>query len=104
MPACVSRGLEMSDRIQKLLAELTLEEKVSLLAGADLWSTPGVARLGIPPLVVTDGPNGARGPTVPGAGDASTCFPCGAALGASWDPALVRRIGAASADEAREKG
>jgi beta-glucosidase len=94
----------MSARVQKLLAELTLEEKVALVAGADMWSTPGVERLGIPPLVVTDGPNGARGPTVPGAGDPSTCFPCGAALGASWDVALVRRVGAASADEAREKG
>jgi beta-glucosidase len=94
----------MSDRIAKLLAELTLEEKVSLVAGRDMWSTPGVPRLGIPPLVVTDGPSGARGPENPGSSSPSTCFPCGTSLGATWDPALVRRVGAACADEAREKG
>jgi beta-glucosidase len=94
----------MSDRIRKLLSELTLEEKVSLVAGRDMWSTPGVPRLGIPPLVVTDGPSGARGPENPGSSSPSTCFPCGSSLGASWDPALVRRVGAACADEAREKG
>lgn len=94
----------MSDRIAKLLGQLTLEEKVSLVAGADMWSTPGVARLGIPPLVVCDGPSGARGPAVPGAAPPSTCFPCGSALGASFDPALVRRVGEALAQEARDRG
>ncbi|HVN39722.1 MAG TPA: glycoside hydrolase family 3 C-terminal domain-containing protein [Myxococcota bacterium] len=94
----------MSDRISKLLAQLTLDEKVSLCAGADMWSTPGVPRLGIPPLVVSDGPSGARGPFVPGAADPSTCFPCGSSLGATFDPALVRRIGEALAVEADDKG
>jgi beta-glucosidase len=94
----------MSDRIAKLLAQLTLEEKVSLCAGADMWSTPGVARLGIPPLVVTDGPSGARGPWVPGQAEPSTCFPCGSSLGATFDPELVRRVGEALAQEARDKG
>jgi beta-glucosidase len=56
----------MSDRIRKLISELTLEEKVSLVAGRDMWSTPGVPRLGIPPRVVKDGPSGARGPETPG--------------------------------------
>lgn len=92
------------DRIAELLGDLTLDEKVSLVAGADMWRTPGVARLGIPPLGLTDGPSGARGLSVPGVGDPSTCFPCGSALGASFDPALVRRVGAALADEARAKG
>ncbi|HXK24416.1 MAG TPA: glycoside hydrolase family 3 C-terminal domain-containing protein [Myxococcota bacterium] len=94
----------MSDRIQALLAQMTLDEKVSLCAGADMWSAPGVPRLGIPPLVVSDGPSGARGPFVPGAADPSTCFPCGSSLGATFDIALVRRIGEALAVEARDKG
>jgi beta-glucosidase len=94
----------MSDRVADLLARLTLEEKVSLCAGADMWSTPGVARLGIPPLFVTDGPSGARGPWVPGQAEPSTCFPCGSSLGATFDPALVRRVGEALAQEARDKG
>ena len=45
-------------RVGELLARLTLEEKVSLLAGSDLWHVPGVPRLGIAPLKVTDGPSG----------------------------------------------
>ena len=47
--------------IELLLSQLTLEEKVSLLAGADMWHTNPIERLGIPVLKVTDGPNGARG-------------------------------------------
>ena len=48
---------------------------------------------------VTDGPNGARGPTLPGLGERPTpsaCVPCGAALGATWDPELVERVGRAA--------
>ncbi|NCV11277.1 MAG: hypothetical protein EBW44_07165 [Rhodobacteraceae bacterium] len=47
----------------ELIDLLTLEEQVSILAGADYWSTPAIDRLGIAKLRVTDGPNGARGST-----------------------------------------
>ena len=47
--------------IDKLIAELTLEEKVSLCAGSDFMSTRPIERLGIPRMWVTDGPHGARG-------------------------------------------
>jgi beta-glucosidase len=90
-------------RIEKWIGELGLEEKCALVAGADLWHTVGVPRLGIPALRVTDGPNGARGVAFRG-GPTSACFPCGAAQGASFDPELVERIGAALAEEARSKG
>ncbi len=90
-------------RVERLLAELTLEEKVSLTSGVDLWNTPPVPRLGIPPLRVTDGPSGARGGSFT-EGATSTSFPCGAALGATWSPALIERVGVALADEARAKG
>ncbi|HSJ97841.1 MAG TPA: beta-glucosidase, partial [Myxococcota bacterium] len=90
-------------RIEEWLAALTLDEKCRLVAGLDLWHTAPVARLGIPSLRVTDGPNGARGTRFRG-GPTSACFPCGAAQGASFDPALVERIGAALAEEARSKG
>src|SRR5207253_1098520 len=55
---------------------------------------------------MTDGPNGARGATLVGGGRplASACMPCGAALGATWDSALVERIGALIGEEARTKG
>ncbi|HTY18708.1 MAG TPA: glycoside hydrolase family 3 C-terminal domain-containing protein [Myxococcota bacterium] len=93
----------MADRIAALLAELTLDEKASLLAGCDLWSTPALPRLGIPALRMSDGPNGARGRELRG-GPTSVCFPCGASLAASFDPALAERIGAALAEEAKSKG
>ncbi len=88
-------------RIESLLAQLTVEEKVSLVGGADAWRTNGVPRLSIPAIKMTDGPHGARGGTF---GEKSAAaFPCGTALGATWDPELVREVGAAIAQEARTK-
>jgi beta-glucosidase len=90
--------------VERLLAELTLDEKASLTCGADMWTVPGVPRLGIPAVTVTDGPNGARGSALLGAGRVSAaCVPCGSALGASWDPALVEQVGAVLGEEARTK-
>ncbi len=91
-------------RIDTLLDAMTLEEQVSLLSGADFWSVAGVERLGIGALVVTDGPNGARGGGGLVGGPKAACFPCGIALGATWNPALVAEIGAALAAETRTKG
>jgi beta-glucosidase len=94
----------VSRDIVKLLADLTLDEKALLTAGADLWSTVAVDRLGIPPVGVTDGPNGARGPTIPGvAANTAACVPCGSALGATWNPVLIERVGAMLGEEARTK-
>lgn len=94
-----------SQRIQDLASALTLEEKATLTAGRDLWSTAPVERLGIPAVGLTDGPNGARGMGLPGVGVvASACTPCGAGLGASWDVELLERIGALIGREARAKG
>jgi beta-glucosidase len=96
-------------RVRELLASLTLEEKASLLSGDDLWTTKAIPRAGLPSLWLADGPHGVRkaprgdhigiGKSVP-----ATCFPTLSALGASWDPALVRRVGAAIGREARALG
>ncbi len=51
----------MPDVVEELLSQMTLREKVSLLAGADMWHTTSVERLDIPALKVTDGPTGVRG-------------------------------------------
>lgn len=91
-------------RIETLLDAMTLEEQVSLLSGADFWSVAGVERLGIGALVVTDGPNGARGGGGLIGGPKAACFPCGIALGSTWNPALVAEVGAALAEETRTKG
>ncbi len=91
-------------RIEALLDTMTLEEQVSLLSGADHWSVAGIERLGIGRLVVTDGPNGARGGGALIGGPKAACFPCGIALGATWNPALLAEIGGALAEETRTKG
>ncbi len=90
--------------IDKLLEQLTVEEMASLTAGADMWNTVPVDRLGIPALKMTDGPNGARGSALLGAGSATAvCIPCGSALGATWDPQLIERVGQMLGEEARTK-
>lgn len=69
------------DRVETLLAGLTLDEKASLTGGDDIWHLPGIERLGIGRLKVSDGPSGVRGERI------GTCrsmwFPCGMAMGAS---------------------
>jgi beta-glucosidase len=90
-------------KIESLIAQMTLEEKVSMLAGADFWHTVPVKRLGIPAMKVTDGPVGARGAGFSD-GPASACFPAGVALAATWNPGLVERVGQALAEEIQAKG
>lgn len=87
-----------------VLASLTLDEKASLTAGADMWNVLGIPGKGIPTVTLTDGPNGARGSALLGAGRVTAaCLPCGSALGASWDPGLVEEVGAVLGEEARTK-
>jgi beta-glucosidase len=95
--------MDESRRVEELLAQLSLDEKASLTAGADLWHTVPIARLGIPSLVLSDGPSGARGTSL-AEGPTSASFPCGTALAATWNTALVERVGAAIGDDARTKG
>src|SRR5690349_10289886 len=92
-----------SDRIERLLEQLTLEEKVAMLAGADTWHTVPVERLGIPALKMSDGPNGARGDAFSG-GVTAAAFPAGTVLASTWNPALVERVGQALAEETKSKG
>lgn len=94
----------MARDIDALVAGLTLDEKAALTAGADNWSTVAVERAGIPAVRMTDGPNGARGSSVLGAGEATAaCVPCGSALGATWNPALIERVGELLGEEALSK-
>ncbi|WP_380174684.1 glycoside hydrolase family 3 C-terminal domain-containing protein [Kineococcus sp. DHX-1] len=94
----------------ELLAELTVEEKAALLDGSDFWHTEPVERLGIPALMVTDGPHGLRKQAVGGdhLGLANsvpaTCFPPAAGLASSWDVDLLRRVGEALGRETRAEG
>ena len=87
-----------------ILEQLTPEEKAQLTAGADMWTTVPIERVGVPALKMTDGPNGARGDALLGAGASrAACAPCGSALGATWNPDLVTHVGAMLGEEARTK-
>ena len=89
--------------IEALLDAMNLDEQVSLLSGADFWTTAAIARLRVPAVKVSDGPNGARGGVFKD-GPSTACFPVGVSLASTWDPALVREAGAALGREARLKG
>lgn len=85
--------------IQSLVAQMTLEEKAGLCSGAGFWTTKAVERLGIPAVMMADGPHGLRkqnGPTDHlGMSESAkaVCFPTGATLGASFDRELLEQLG-----------
>ena len=83
-------------------AAMSTAEQAALTAGADNWHTAALERFGVPALRLSDGPNGVRG-TRSDHGPTSAAFPVATALAATWNPALVREIGAALAVEAGDK-
>lgn len=85
-----------TERVTALLKALTLAEKISLMSGQDFWSLPPIPRLGIPSLVVSDGPTGLRSTN----SEPATVFPVGVAMAASWNDDLAREVGSAIAREA----
>lgn len=89
--------------VEDVLSKLNNVEKVALLAGADWWHTKSFPKHGIPAIRVSDGPNGVRG-TKFFNGVTAACFPCGTALGATWDTALLRKAGIVMAEESKAKG
>ena len=84
-------------RVDAMLKQLSLEEKIDILGGVDSFYIRGNQRIGLPRLKMADGPVGVRnyGP--------STVFG-GIGLAASWDPELARRIGAVIGEDARARG
>ena len=88
--------------VESLLDGLTLAEKVQLLAGVDFWHTPAITRLGIPALRLSDGPSGVRGER--SVGTTSVSFPCGSAIGATFDTGAAAKLANALADECLERG
>ncbi|HET8989460.1 MAG TPA: glycoside hydrolase family 3 C-terminal domain-containing protein, partial [Humibacillus sp.] len=91
---------------EEVVAGLTVEEKASLSSGSSFWFTQAVPRAGIPEVMLTDGPHGVRkqreGADHLGLGDSvpATCFPPAVALGSTFDPDLLERVGAALGEEA----
>lgn len=93
-------------QIRTLMKQLTVGEKCSLLSGRDMWSTVPIPGKGIGSVLVTDGPHGVRaegGHDIRKSGPA-TYFPTGASIAATWNPALIRRLGEALAEETKAYG
>ncbi|MEW2163914.1 glycoside hydrolase family 3 C-terminal domain-containing protein [Streptomyces sp. NPDC007084] len=89
--------------VEAALARLDLDAKTRLLAGQDMWTLPALPEIGLPSLVMSDGPIGVRGVHWT-ADDPSVALPSPTALAATWDPELARRAGTLLAQEARRKG
>lgn len=95
----------MKTDIKALISQMTLEEKASLLGGADFWHTKAVERLGIPQFMLADGPHGLRkqeqGGDHLGINDSikAVCFPAACATASSFDTELMTRMGEIIGDE-----
>jgi beta-glucosidase len=96
--------VELRDEVfEPLVARLTLEEKVDLLTGQDVWSLRAIPKIGLRSIVMSDGPVGVRGPRWDER-DPSCNFPSPTAVAASWSPDGVRAVGSGLGAEARRKG
>ena len=96
---------------EELVQKLTLDEKIGMVHGAQLFQTKGVDRLGIPPLKMSDGPMGVRQEFQPStwqtvglSDDLVTYLPCNSALAATWNRLLAARTGSVLGEEARGRG
>ncbi|EIN07857.1 hypothetical protein PUNSTDRAFT_121061 [Punctularia strigosozonata HHB-11173 SS5] len=78
--------------IDAVVDQLTTDEAILLTAGVGFWHTHGVPRLGVPPIKVSDGPNGIRGNFF-FMGTPAKCLPSATALGATFDPELLEKVG-----------
>lgn len=100
----------MNRNITALIEEMTIEEKAGLCSGDTFWTTKAIDRLGIPSIMMTDGPHGLRKQ----AGEAdhlglnesvpATCFPSAAGLANSWNRELIQRVGKALGKESQAEG
>ena len=103
-------GSEFDSEINKLVAQMTLEEKIGMLHGTSMFSTGGVERLGIPELKMADGPLGVReeisrdnwspaGRT----DDFATYYPAGGGLAATWNGDMAYTFGNSLGQEMRAR-
>jgi len=97
------------EEVKSMLAQLTVQEKAALCSGKDFWFLKGVEKLGLPEMMLTDGPHGLRKQ----AGDSdhvglshsvpATCFPTASASACSFDPELLEEMGKAIGEECRQE-
>lgn len=99
------------ENLKSLLKQLTLEEKIKMIHGDGLFHSGGVERLNIPPLFMSDGPNGVRQEfqndnwiPVDDSGDYVTWLPSNTCLASTWNPELAFYFGQILGNEARGRG
>lgn len=96
--------------INKLIDSMTLEEKASLCSGVDFWHTQPIDRLGIPAMMVSDGPHGLRKQDTEGdhlgINDSikAVCFPTGCTVASSFDKELINEMGKTLGNECQAEG
>jgi beta-glucosidase len=97
-PAAAPDMAAVERRVESLLGQMTLEEKIDLLGGVDGFFIRGIPRVGLPRLKMADGPMGVRnfGP--------ATAMAAGIGLAATWNPTLAERVGTEIGRDARAKG
>ncbi len=112
LPVYLDENAPIEQRVEDALSRMTLREKVAMCHAEGKFASPGVARLGIPDLWMSDGPHGVRAEInwndwgyAGRTNDSITAFPALTALAATWNPALSEAYGNALAEEAlyREK-
>ncbi len=106
MAACISANAQtykdpkapVEKRVDDLLSQMTLEEKIDYIGGYKGFYIRGMERFGLPEIKMTDGPVGTRnyGPT--------TAYPASVLTAATWDRNLGYRLGEALGNDARERG
>ena len=91
------------NKIDEIISKLTLEEKAGLCSGADFWHTKSVDRLGVPSVMVSDGPHGLRKQDLTGEDPNNSieavCFPAACATACSFDRELMYGMGEALGEE-----
>lgn len=92
-------------KIREIVAQMTLEEKAGLCSGLDFWHTKGIERLGVPSVMVSDGPHGLRKQDQAadhlGINDSikAVCFPAGCATASSFNRDLLTQLGETLGEE-----
>ena len=102
--------MDTAAKINQLIKQMTLEEKVRMIHASSSFTTGGVARLGIPEIVTSDGPHGVRPEHGRGWSltnnslDSGTYLPTGVCLAATWNPGLGYAFGSVLGSEAKYRG
>lgn len=98
------------EKIRNLVSQMTLEEKAGMCSGADFWHLKGVKRLGIPSVMVSDGPHGLRKQAEAGdhlginESEKAVCFPAGCATASSFDRDILKKLGETIGQECQAMG